>query len=228
MGGKIYRIPDRSEVGMLKYFITLLRILSKINPDVIHSHAMFNSGAIMFASFLVGIKKRISHSHNTADQSEENVQRKIFRLVMRFFIIKLSNGLLACSQDAARYLFGNKIVNMGKSHVVNNAIDVKKFKFNKSIRNRVRTELSASGKLVIGHVGRFNKQKNHEFLIDIFKAINDKNPKSILVMVGNGELKAIIEKKTRNLGITSAVRFLGVRDDISNLMQGMDVFLLPS
>ena len=80
----------------------------------------------------------------------------------------------------------------------------------------------------MGHIGRFNKQKNHEFLIEVFKALHDKHPNSLLVMVGNGHLRPSIEKKVDQLGLSSCVRFLGIREDISDIMQGMDLFLFPS
>ena len=112
--------------------------------------------------------------------------------------------------------------------VLNNAVNVEEFKYDLKIRNEIRNELHAENKLVIGHIGRFNKQKNHEFLIDIFKALHEKQPNSMLVMVGEGDLKPLIEKKVANLGLSSHVKFLGVRSDISNIMQGMDLFLFPS
>jgi glycosyltransferase involved in cell wall biosynthesis len=228
LGGKIYRIDDRTEVGTLKYLINLFQIISKINPDVIHSHAMFNSGAIMLVSFLVGIKKRISHSHNTADQSEKSISRKIFCTIMRILLVLFSTDLLACSKDAGRFLFGSKIANSNKTHVLNNAIDVKKFRYNAMFREKIRNELNIQDKLVLGHVGRFNKQKNHELLIDIFKLVHEKDQNAVLVLIGTGPLKPMIEEKVRNLGLSSKVKFLGIRDDIANLMQGFDVFLLPS
>ena len=115
-----------------------------------------------------------------------------------------------------------------KFKVLNNAVNVEEFLFNKEMRQKIRRELNVHDELVIGHIGRFNKQKNHEFLIDIFKSVVEKRPDAVLVMAGEGNLKPQIEKKVADLGLSSNVRFLGVRSDIANLMQGMDLFLFPS
>jgi glycosyltransferase involved in cell wall biosynthesis len=228
LGGRIHRIPDRTEVGTIKYLIILIKTLYKISPDVVHSHAMFNSGAVMFASFFTGVKKRIVHSHNSADQYQSFLYRKVFRFIMRLLIRIFSSELLACSKDAARYLYGNKCVNLGKTFVLNNAIDVKQFQYKKAVREKVRRDLNIEEKFVIGHIGRFNKQKNHDFLIEVFRELNGKNPNTVLIMIGEGPLKPNIEKKVKELGLSSAVKFLGVRSDISRLMQAMDLFMLPS
>jgi glycosyltransferase involved in cell wall biosynthesis len=111
---------------------------------------------------------------------------------------------------------------------LNNAVNVEEFLFNKEMRQKIRRELNVHDELVIGHIGRFNKQKNHEFLIDIFKLVVEKRPDAVLVMAGEGNLKPQIEKKVADLGLSSNVRFLGVRSDIANLMQGLDLFLFPS
>jgi len=112
--------------------------------------------------------------------------------------------------------------------VLSNAVNVNEFKYDDKARRDLRTMLGARNRLVIGHIGRFNKQKNHGLLIDIFKALHDKKPDSLLVMVGDGDLRSMIERKVRDLGLSSAVKFLGVRGDIPKLMQAMDVYLFPS
>ncbi|MFC3884775.1 glycosyltransferase family 1 protein [Bacillus songklensis] len=228
LGGRIYRIPGRHEVGTLKYIVNLVRVLRKIKPDVIHSHAMFNSGVVMLAAFLAGIKKRISHSHNTSDQGGGGISRKIFRFIMRLCIFLFSTNLAACSNKAAKYLFFNKTYSKKQALILNNAVNINDFIYNEKLRHEARNELCAGGKLVLGHVGRFTEQKNHHFLIDIFKSVHDQYPDSMLVMVGDGPLRPGLETKVAELGLSLAVKFLGVRNDIPKLLQGIDLFVLPS
>lgn len=111
---------------------------------------------------------------------------------------------------------------------MNNAVDTDKFRFNEEVRNNIRRKLDVEGKKVIGHVGRFNPQKNHEFLIDVFNEIYKKDKDIVLLLVGDGYLKEKIEEKVNKLGLDKSVKFLGVREDISELMQAMDLFLFPS
>jgi len=111
---------------------------------------------------------------------------------------------------------------------LNNAVDTDKFRFNEEVRNNIRRKLDVEGKKVIGHVGRFNPQKNHEFLIDVFNEIYKKDKDIVLLLVGDGYLKEKIEEKVNKLGLDKSVKFLGVREDISELMQAMDLFLFPS
>jgi glycosyltransferase involved in cell wall biosynthesis len=111
---------------------------------------------------------------------------------------------------------------------MHNAIDAKKFEYNPEKRLEVRKILKVEDKLVIGHIGRFTKQKNHDFLLDIFKAVKQKTNNAVLVLVGTGELENYIKEKIVKLGIESDVIMLGGRNDVDLLYQGFDVFCLPS
>lgn len=112
--------------------------------------------------------------------------------------------------------------------IINNAIDATAYSFNPKKRIEMRHQLGLADKLIIGHVGRFNPQKNHPFLLDIFAALLKKEPSAILLLVGGGENMLKIQAKAHALGIAEHVRFLGVRSDVADLMQAMDVFVFPS
>ena len=116
--------------------------------------------------------------------------------------------------------------------IMKNAIDANQYRYNEETQNRMREELGISGKKVIGHVGRFFPQKNHTFLIDIFKAVHDRDKNTVLLLVGGGEaddtLKNQIRHKVKDLGLEDSVKFLGVREDVEKVVQAFDVFLLPS
>ena len=136
---------------------------------------------------------------------------------------------MCCSELAGRWLFGDKAYDSGKVYLLNNAIDLDKFKYNESLRKEKRKELGiGEDTLVIGHIGRFVAQKNHTFLIDIFNELHKKNHNSLLLLVGQGPLKEEIENKVKELKLNDSVRFLGQRNDANELYQAFDVFCLPS
>ena len=111
---------------------------------------------------------------------------------------------------------------------MNNAIDAKKFIYNEEVRKQKRAELKVEDKFVIGHVGRFNLQKNHEFLVKCFANFAKTNDDAVLVLIGNGEMQEKIKKMAKEYGIETKVKFLGLREDIPQLLQAMDLFLFPS
>lgn len=139
-------------------------------------------------------------------------------------IPRYATELFACSKAAGDWMFG------GASYrVMNNAIDARQFEFNKDISKAVLKELGILEEtFVVGHVGRFFEQKNHTFLIDIFKEIHLRNEKSVLLLVGDGELRKDIEAKVTSLGLENHVIFAGVRNNVHELLQAMDVFVFSS
>ena len=138
-------------------------------------------------------------------------------------IPKHATSLFACGKDAGDWMFGG-----APFEIINNAIDVAVYAYNAEARSKIRAELELGDKLVIGHVGRFSPQKNHPFLLEIFAALLKKEPDAVLLLVGGGEDMPKMQVKAHALGIAEHVRFLGVRSDVADLMQAMDVFVFPS
>lgn len=226
LGGKIYRMPSIKPGNYRRYFNLLDEFFAN-HPEyrVVHSHINENSSFILRAARRAGVPCRISHSH----LSDLGLDFKLpFRLYARLAMKNNPSSYFACSKKAGQWLFGKKIMNSGKLIVLNNAVNVRDFSFNKTAREEIRQELAAGDRLVIGHIGRFNEQKNHDFLIDVFKAVHQKNKNALLVLAGEGHLRPIIERKVEKLGLSDSVRFLGVRSDVSKLLQGIDLFLFPS
>ena len=112
--------------------------------------------------------------------------------------------------------------------MLRNGLDYSLYQFSEENRNALRKELGIENSFVVGHVGRFSQQKNHEFLVDIFKCISDKNPNAVLLLAGIGELENAIHKKVNHLGLKNKVIFLGRRDDVPRLLSAFDVLLFPS
>jgi glycosyltransferase involved in cell wall biosynthesis len=134
--------------------------------------------------------------------------------------------LIACSDDAAKWLFKRKAKS---AQIVKNGIEYERFTFSGEKRKQIREELHLeTGNEVIGHVGRFNRQKNHSFLIDVFAELANANDRAVLLLVGDGPLRSEIEQKVRKLNLESKVFFLGIRSDIDRILQGMDLFVFPS
>lgn len=227
MGGKIYSIPSRSS-GIYKNYKAVNSFFKDHEEyNVVHQHASsLTYIEPLKAAKKYGVTTRIIHSHST--RLIGNPIHKLFHLLNRLLIEFYVTDYFACSDLAARWLLGEEKYKQNKYTIINNGIEPKDFKFNPRIRNEYRDKLKINNKFVIGHVGRFSYPKNHNFLLDIFKAFNDKKPESILLLVGDGELLNNSIKKCKELGLEGKVVFLGLRSDISNLLQAMDAFVFPS
>ncbi|TLS35783.1 glycosyltransferase family 1 protein [Pseudalkalibacillus caeni] len=226
LGGRIFRMPPIKPGNYRLYFNKLDKFFEEHTEyKVVHSHINENSSFVLRAAKKHGVPGRIAHSH----LSDLGIDLKLpFRLYARYYLRDAPNDYFACSKKAGQWLFGKNSREIEKVKVLNNAVNVEEFKYCEKTRARIRKDLDAKDQLVIGHIGRFNKQKNHDFLIEIFKEIQQKKPDAILVLIGDGNLRKDIEKKVAILGLSSKVRFLGIRNNISELMQGMDLFLFPS
>lgn len=225
MGGKVIIIPSYSKP--FKYHKALKRVLKEGNYKIIHSNINTLSVFSLFAAKCAGVPVRIAHSHSTTNKKEK--KKNLMKQVLRPFSKVFATDYMCCSELAGRWLFGNKEYDKGNVYLLNNAIDLDKFKYNESLRKKKRKELGIKDNtLVIGHIGRFVAQKNHDFLIDIFDEIHKKNNNSILLLAGQGPLMEDIKNKVKELNLDDNVKFLGQRNDANELYQAFDVFLLPS
>lgn len=225
LGGKIYRVSSRRK-GILKNWNELNNFFEVHNYECVHCHTSSPSYMEpLIVAKRAGVKKIIIHSHSSKGPS--NLCHRLIRTFYRPKIKRFSNIYFACSRVAADWMYG-QYVSSNNITIIPNGIETDKFIFNEYARKNIREELKIEDKFVIGHVGRFAYPKNHEFLIDIFKAIHDKKPNSVLVLVGDGELRNEIENKCRRLGMNDCVIFTGTRLDIPDILQALDVFVMPS
>jgi glycosyltransferase involved in cell wall biosynthesis len=227
LGGKIFRTPKFSPFpGEYQKFMGSVEQILKDHPEyrVIHAHAELNLWPLMIAKKL-GIPTRIAHSHN----AKTTVNLKYFFFLYEKARIKnYCTDMFMCSTPAGEWTFGKKAVESGKVKYIKNGIETERFAFNERMRGQKRRELGVGDKFVVGHVGRFMEQKNHDFLINIFAEIHKKQPDSVLVLVSDGRLLNTIKNKVSQLGLSDSVMFLGNRGDVNELMQAMDIFLFPS
>lgn len=225
LGGKVILVPPYQKV--FKYHKELKNVLKEGDYNIVHSHINTLSIFSLFATKCAGVPVRIAHSHSTTNKKEK--KKNFVKQFLRPFSKLFATHYMCCSELAGRWLFGDKEYDNGNVYLLNNAIDLDKFKYNEEKRKKKRKELNIEDDtLVIGHVGRFVEQKNHRFLVDIFNEIYKQNANSLLLLAGQGPLMKEIEIKVKNWGLEKNVRFLGQRKDINELYQAMDLFLFPS
>lgn len=226
LGGKVYRV-DYYNKNIFKYIYQIYKIIKENNYTVVHSNMNTLSVFSLFAAWLAGSNIRILHNHSTAVKSEK--LRTIVKYILRPLAPIFANRYVACSKLAGEWMYGKNNMKCGKVRILNNAIDIDVFSYNEKIRNNLRADLNINkDTLVIGHVGRFMYQKNHDFLIDIFKEIHKKKEDSLLLLIGDGPLRKIIEEKVCKYGLNNNVKFLGLQKDVSKFYNIMDIFILPS
>lgn len=220
LGGRIYRIT------MLNPFSVAYRreldTFFKQHPEysIIHVHQDCMSSVILKIAKNNHVKVRIAHSHSS---SQDKNLKYLIKLFYRRQIPKYATDLMACGDKAGKWMFSG-----AGFHIMNNAIDSKQYVFNPSKRRKIRSYYDIQEQeIVIGHVGRFSPPKNHEFLIQVFKNFSEKK-KSRLLLVGDGNLRREMEQKVEKLGLKENVIFTGVRSDVADVMQAMDVFVFPS
>lgn len=225
LGGKVIVIPPYQK--LFKYQKELYRIFKENNYKIIHSHINALSVFPLKIAKKAGVPIRIAHSHSTSNKKEW--KKNILKMILRPFSKLYANNYFACTEYAGKWLFGKKVVERKELNVINNAIDLKKFEFNENTREDLRKELGIKEDvLVIGHVGRFMKQKNHEFLIDVFEKAIKQDDNIYLILVGQGPFEDKIKEMAKEKGIEDKILFLGQRNDVNKLYQAMDIFVLPS
>lgn len=224
MGGRIYRMCPVYPQNFSRYKRDL-RTFFRAHPEykIIHSH-MSELGYFAFREAeRQGVPVRICHAHNAPHGFDAKM---IIRTYFKKRMMPYLTHLFMCGEESGKWLYGEK--NKTRFIMLNNAIDAAVYSFDASKREEMRRQLGLTDELVVGHVGRFNPQKNHAFLLDIFAALLKKEPNAVLLLVGGGADMPKIQAKAQELGIAEHVRFLGVRSDVADLMQAMDVFVFPS
>jgi glycosyltransferase involved in cell wall biosynthesis len=204
-------------------------ILREGKYDVVHSHVHSFSGAVLRWAKAEGVPMRIAHSHNTYDGKSDALPRRYYRRLMKSWITRYATHGLAASKAAAAALFGEDWQNDHRVRVLYYGIDLRPFQ-EPVDRAAVRRELGLPiDAPTVGHVGRFDPQKNHHFLLEIAAEVLKKRPEIHFLLVGDGPLRPEIERRAKSMGLSDNVHFLGVRTDVPRLMCGaMDVFLFPS
>lgn len=221
LGANIYKVP----FNISNYYKFVKKILIKNHYDFVHVHK--NSAANIVLPLMVKKftnAKLIVHSHNTSPSSGSKVAIFLHK-INRNKLIKLSDYRFACSDTAAAWMFGDDYKKKNVK-IIKNGIIVKDYIYNSKIQEQLRNKMDLSKKFVIGYVGAFREQKNHRFLLKLFSKLNMSDTE--LVLVGEGPLKKSMEDYAEELGIRDKIVFLESRNDVSNLLQTFDIFVMPS
>lgn len=230
-GGKVYHISCYAEDNKEQFIKEFENILSQ-GYDVVHLHTKY------WKSFVVeelckkyNVPKVIVHSHSAGIEMNDPFKREkeeaLHEQIKKMFCENMATDFWACSRIAADFLFGEQI-SREKIRIMPNAIELDKFSFNQKIRYEMRKKYRLEDCFVIGHVGRYEYSKNHEFLISVFFEILKQAEDARLLLIGDGTLFQLVQKRAKKLGIEKHILFLGKRRDVSDWYQVMDVFCLPS
>lgn len=222
MGGKVYHLPTKRQ-NYLENTLMFHKIMRSGKYKIIHCHADGMNGNILKRAYRHKIPVRISHSHNT-EHLTQNKLRLLYHENARKKIPKYATHLWACSDAAGEWLYGEK----NQFQVIPNAIETSKFAFDSEKRNKLRGKYNLLDKYVIGHIGKLDYQKNQEFLIEILPEILIKEPKAIVVLVGDGKNRSMIEQMIDEKNLKEHVLMLGRMSNVDELLNIFDVFVLPS
>ncbi len=225
LGATVHLIPNRKH--WFKHKKALLRLFFEYRPTVVHAHTTEWGALGLSAAKRAGVPCRIQHSH--AARNEKNPFVRLFHKLAFWRARRAATAYFACGKDAALTAFGKRAVAKNTVTVLQNGIDVTAFAYNASLRTKTREALGiAEETTAVGMVARFSPQKNHVAALSIFQAYYTVNPNAVLLLVGEGRLRASTEALARRILPPHAVRFLGVRSDMPALYSAMDRFILPS
>jgi len=222
LGGRIYHFPELSFRNLKTCSQKAEMLFRRRGYQIVHCHIPNAAFIYLKAARNQGVPIRIIHSHNS--KGAETTIKKLRNDILHKIGKHYANQKMACSKMAADYLFGTS----RKVFLLNNAIDLEKYKFRNEDRQMIRNKLHLDEKIVLGHVGRFSLQKNHVFLLEILERLLRKNKNYRLLLVGNGELEKSIKSIAKQKKIQDYIIFAGVQKEVSKYLCAMDFFLLPS
>ena len=226
LGGHIYALPKFKVYNYFAYRRAVRDFFEKHHAfRVVQGHMTSTAGIYLPIAKKYGISITVAHSRNAGVvKGAKGIATKFFRRNLA----KKADYCFACSKFAGEDVFGKEAMRQGRVKIIHNAIDAGRFTYNPDRRAKVRERLGLTDRFVLGHVGRFNYQKNHPYLIDIFAAVCSKRQDAVLLLLGEGPDMERIREKCRQLKIEDRVRFMGNQKQPEEFYQAMDIFLLPS
>lgn len=228
-GSKIFKFVSRHKNPLLHYwqwFNILLQNKGVYDVIVLNTNSLEYVFPLVLGK-IFGIPVRVIHSHNSGFENKQGLARRLLVGMNKKLLAWSANLRFACSQFAGQWMFKDN-----PYHVIYNAIDIHKYDADLIVREETRNALGLHTELTLLHVGRFSYQKNHSFLLDIFKEVHAIQPDSVLLLVGDtteeSEFLTEVKRKIKEFGLANAVRLLGRRDDVNKIMQAADVLVMPS
>lgn len=228
-GSKIFKVVSRHKNPLLHYwqwFNILLQNKGVYDVIVLNTNSLEYVFPLVLGK-IFGIPVRVIHSHNSGFENKQGLARRLLVGMNKKLLAWSANLRFACSQFAGQWMFKDN-----PYHVIYNAIDIHKYDADPIVREETRNALGLHTELTLLHVGRFSYQKNHSFLLDIFKEVHRIQPDSVLLLVGDtteeSEFLTEVKRKIKAYGLENVVRLLGRRDDVNKIMQAADVLVMPS
>ena len=227
---KVYKISRNRKP--IKQLIQMIKIIKKEKYDIAYFNISETFDCIgIIAAKLCGVKKIIAHSHSSGEEAKSKIVKKakeILNTICKPIISLCCNSYLACSTNAAKWLYSKPIIENDEYEIIYNSIDDEKFKYNEIVRNKIREELNITNKYVIGHVSRFCEPKNQKFLLNVLKSVFEKNKDTVGLLVGDGSTFDEIKEYAKELNIEDRIIFTGQKQNVEEYMNAFDIFLLPS
>ena len=220
-GSKIFYIDSPKKARFFRYIKTLKKIIKEEKVDIIHINTYYNSIYPLICAWISSVKKRIVHSHSSWEAT--NIFRKVYWFFCKIVINILATDKLACSKEAGKKLF------FGNFKIVPNGIKVEKFKFNEKERTNIRSKYEIKNNdIILGHVGRLDKVKNHIFILELLIILIKINPNYKVMFVGEGEERTNIEKFIKENNLENNVILTGNQAEAYKFYNAFDMFLFPS
>lgn len=229
LGGQVFYVSVRGD-NIVKNNQELYNIFSQNNYAIVHAHMNAMSAPVLRVAKQANIPIRIAHAHACYYQIYDHGLKKIIKLGLNYtekkLLPKFATELFACSKDSAMWLYGSK--NISNAIIIPNAINTDIFKFSSKIRANIRQKYNIENKKVIGHVGRFDKQKNQIFLVKLLSILISKDPSYRLLLVGDGPKLDYIKNYAYKLNMLDYIIFTGNQSNVSDFLNSMDMFIMPS
>lgn len=226
MGGRIFVCPKYTGKNHFAYCRWWNDFFAE-HPEyhVIHGHVRSTASIYLKIAQKYGLVT-IAHSHSTSNGRGVSA---IVKNIMQLPIRHTADYLFACSDKAGKWLYGEKATKQPNYRMIPNGVDLRRFAFHEEKRRQMRNQLKITeDTFVVGHIGRITVPKNHQFLVELFAAYHKENPKSRLLLVGDGELFEAVQQQCTQLGIREAVIMVGSKTNTEDYYQAMDIFVFPS
>lgn len=224
-GCLVFHMPSPSE-SYTAFMKNLKKLMNEYSYQAVQAHTMFNAGWAMLAAKQMGVPVRIAHAHS-ALRNGSSIKKNAYESVMRRMILNCATDFVGCGKDAGKRLFGEKEFEK-RGQLIFNGIDTAQFAFDAELREHIRDELCVTDKFVIGHVGHLAKVKNQRFLIELMPEVLKKKENAVLLLLGEGEDRKMLEEKISELGLEEKVIMTGNVPNVYDYLCAMDVFTFPS
>lgn len=224
-GYSIFHLAEPSD-SYPQFLKELWKLMRTHRYDVVHAHNMFNCGWTMLVAACAGVPVRVTHSHSALNDGNSTVKR-VYEAVMRFLILTCSTDLVACGVKAGHRLFGPSAYER-RGNLILNGIDVRSFAFARDKRDRIRKQLNVGDRFILGHAGHLMEVKNQAFLLELMPLVLQKRPDALLLMLGEGEDRPMLEQRIRDMGLEAHVIMTGNVTNVADYLSAMDVFVFPS